>query len=99
MKKRHCSRCNNIRPLSDFNKSRSDCRECQARDSVARRNATKTFLRKVKALASCIHCGLKDYRLIDFHHLFPDAKRFSLSETANNRISLKMLKHEIRKCI
>src|SRR6516164_10755356 len=90
MKNKYCARCNQTKPLSEFNKTRSDCRDCQARDSVARRNATKTFLRKVKALASCIHCGLKDYRLIDFHHLSPNNKRFSLSQASNNRISLKM---------
>ena len=91
MKKKYCDRCNQTKPLSEFNKTRSDCRACQARDSVARRNATKTFLRKVKALASCIHCGLKDYRLSDFHHLFPNSKNFSLSEAVNRRMGIERL--------
>jgi hypothetical protein len=85
--------------LSEFNKQRSDCRSCQASNSAARRNTIKTFLRKLKAITSCIHCGLRDWRLIDFHHVNPDSKRFDLSRAAKKRVSIATLKRELRKCI
>jgi hypothetical protein len=59
----------------------------------------KTFLRKLKGITRCIHCGLRDWRLIDFHHMNPDSKRFDLSRAAKKRVCLATLKRELRKCI
>jgi hypothetical protein len=99
MRKKICSKCDFRKPLRAFNNCRRVCRACQAADALARRNTIKTFLRKLKALTRCIHCGLRDHRLIDFHHINPDSKRFDLSRAAKKRVSIATLKRELRKCI
>jgi hypothetical protein len=85
-----CSHCKQTKPLAEFNKCRSHCRTCQSQNSLARRNTIKTFLRKLKALMACIHCGLRDSRLIDFHHVNPDSKCFDLSRAATKRPKLRL---------
>jgi hypothetical protein len=94
-----CRRCNFKKPLVRFNKDRNECRACQSADAAARRNTVKAFLRKLKGITRCIHCGLHDWRLIDFHHMNPDSKRFDLSRAAKKRVSIATLKRELRKCI
>ena len=98
-KTKSCRRCNFQKPLIRFNNGRNECRACQSRDAAARRNTVKTFLRKLKGITRCIHCGLRDWRLIDFHHMNPDSKRFDLSRAAKKRVCLATLKRELRKCI
>jgi hypothetical protein len=97
--KKICNRCNFQKPLVRFNEGHNDCRDCQARDAAARRDRIKVFLRKLKAFTACIHCGLRDWRLIDFHHISPDSKSFDLSGAAKKRVCLATLKRELRKCI
>src|SRR6516165_8935991 len=99
MKTKHCARCDQIKPLSEFNKGRTYCRSCQSANAAARRNTIKRFLRKLKAITPCIHCKLRDSRLLDFHHVNPDSKCFDLSRAARKRVCLATLKRELRKCI
>ena len=57
------------------------------------------FLKKVTAMTVCVICGLKDWRLIEFHHVNPGSKKFALSQATTNRAGISTLKQELRKCI
>jgi|SRR6516165_606673 hypothetical protein len=95
-----CSRCNFRKPARVFNNSRGECRDCQAANALARRNTIKTFLRKLKARMRCVHCGLKDARVLEFDHWWnPDSKKFDLSGAVRKRVSLETFKAELRKTI
>ena len=50
-------------------------------------------------MVAYICCGLHDARLIDFHHVNSDSKRFGLSQAINKRAGIATLKTELRKCI
>lgn len=52
----------------------------------------------LKKELSCLRCGIKDYRCLDFHHRDPKQKKFDISrkhvKTSNNEIILE----EMKKC-
>ena len=55
-------------------------------------------INKLKQESGCIKCGDKRYYVLNFHHLDPNIKNFSISD-AVKRISKERLKEEIDKCI
>jgi hypothetical protein len=61
MKRKYCPHCNQLKPLSQFNKRHADCRDCQAQQSIRRRNKVKAFMRRMA----------KKYGIDDLEFLVP----------------------------
>ena len=57
------------------------------------------FIRQIKEIMGCKACEEKHPACIEFHHLDPKDKSFSVATAANGHISMSTLIHEIRKCI
>lgn len=74
------------------------CARCQSAAVAARRRQMKAILVK-EAGGRCRLCGYDRYvGALQFHHLDPDAKRFSLSVRGLTR-SLDEAREESRKCV
>ena len=62
-----------------------------------RRDEKRAYIEEVKKKSSCVSCGIKDYRVLDFHHISPTEKKWNVS--AISKIpSMTRLKQEIDKC-
>lgn len=55
------------------------------------------YIQEVKALSKCEICGEARSVCLDFHHKYPDSKRFSIAEGTS--YSIAVLDKEIKKCM
>ena len=55
------------------------------------------FIREIKERSKCAHCGMADWRCLDFHHKNPKQKEFAVSSGLG--FSKKRVLKEIKKCI
>jgi hypothetical protein len=101
---RYCPRCKEIKPLPEFytrrNKEGSSvyCKPCTS-------NQTSERQRKLKELAvnykggCCIKCGYNKYNgALEFHHLDPSKKDFTIAHLNLHAFNEK-IKKELDKCI
>jgi len=60
----------------------------------------KKFIEEYKKERSCIICGEKDYRCLEFHHRdeLNNVKEKRISTYANSGYSIKRILKEIEKC-
>lgn len=60
----------------------------------------REFLRKYRKTHCCVICGESDYHCLEFHHLNPKDKRFSLSHRLRHDIDPKgVLKEMSKTCL
>ena len=71
-------------------------RRSTAKDDHERRCHTKTLLLQLKKQSGCFCCGLKDWRVLDYHHW--QSKRFGLAQAIRGRRSAKAVLAEGRQC-
>ena len=98
---KRCSRCGRVLPISEFYKNKRDgtygwCKEC-------RKEAIKKHRRKIQNIINgfktpCVKCGETRKHIIQFHHIDPNTKCFSISSTRNFNLTDKF-SEEIKKCI
>ena len=56
------------------------------------------WFRELKKTKSCIRCGEKDWRCLDFHHRDPSTKKFNVSSMTSNIWGRGRILEEIEKC-
>lgn len=69
------------------------------RYAAERRLQLTTFILDYKKERCCTVCGLKDYRVLDFHHQNPKEKEWNIPKMVGNKCTLDGLKKEIAKCV
>ena len=47
---------------------------------------------------SCVECGMQDSRTLEFDHIKPEDKSFSIARAINDTYSWKTIMSEIQKC-
>ena len=57
------------------------------------------FIREIKASAGCSRCSESHPAALDFHHLDPTQKDFSLSSIHTRKWSRERIRAEIAKCV
>lgn len=62
-----------------------------------RRDKIQTTFNTYKKTLACSHCGLKDYRVLDFHH--ERDKEQGVGTMLKNGCSLEAIMKEVAKCI
>jgi hypothetical protein len=73
------------------------CKKCRVENSIKHRQNLKEKAIQYKG-GCCVLCGYnKCIQALEFHHLDPNEKDFTISET--NSIGWEKLKKEIDKCI
>ena len=91
MTTKHCSACQQSRPLADFNIRRASadglqniCRSCNRA--------------KARRYNPCIDCGESDLRVLDFDHRPEVAKRADVMKLVQDGYSIARVMDEIAKC-
>jgi hypothetical protein len=65
---------------------------------LERGRALTLFVQEQKVGKECARCGIKDSRVLDFHHLDPEQKELGLGSVASRRPSKQRILDEIAKC-
>lgn len=110
METKICSKCGKELPLNQFEKDRNQCRDCRKAYRKERRKShpeihTAQALRRQQKQgewlnsqkSACIICGESEPVCIDFHHINPEEKEFTISKHRNR--SKEWLSIEITKCV
>lgn len=97
-----CTCCKQIKPKTDFYFSngklaQSACKTCVREREKNKYKAHKNELNSYKEEHKCAKCGYNKFYAIDFHHLDPSIKDFTIA--SNPRKSMKSLMSELDKCI
>ena len=105
-----CSKCGRELPLEKFEPGRNQCRDCRNarrkelrqqnpkkhRQEAAKRQEEQTlWLNSLKD--KCVVCGESESVCLDFHHIDPNEKDFTIGKHRNK--SRENLLKEIQKCV
>lgn len=101
---RYCSRCEDTKPLDEFYNRRGKeggsvyCKICTSNQTVERQRAFKEKAVEYKG-GCCVKCGYNKYQgALEFHHLDPKEKDFSISRVKSYSFS-NAIKIELDKCV
>lgn len=75
---------------------RHRCHTCKVRQQKERRQEIAAWLKQYKQKQQCCKCGINDFRVLQFDHLFD--KLFNLGEVSRRSFSKKKILAEIAKC-
>lgn len=76
---------------------RRKCRHCYRKTKNILKQKRRKWIENYKEKAGCTKCGIKDPRVLDFHHLRD--KKFAISDYYYYHFSLEKVQKEIKKCI
>jgi len=76
---------------------RLKCRFCFNKAKKQLRDKYKTILAEYKKERGCCKCGIKDSRVLEFHH--PGDKGFTIGYASHNHLGIDRVKEEIKKCL
>ena len=102
----HCKYCDEDKPATSFEVAnvingksylRKKCKRCKQLQQNGRRYGIGQWLKKLKQTLSCTHCGHKDFRVLEFHHL--GDKDFDIGYYKSTGASKARIEAEIKKCI
>lgn len=100
---RNCPRCHTIKPFSEFYQRRGKpgssvyCKPCHISQALERQRALKAECVIYKG-GKCVSCGYnKCNAALEFHHLDPSQKEFSMNHQKGTTFNDKIRK-ELDKC-
>ena len=102
-----CKYCNKYYPDLDFGVAlstekkvyrRLKCRFCYNNAKQLVRDKYQKWINDYKRKFGCHWCGIKDERVLEFHHTNPKNKEFSIGHANYNHFGLDRIKKEIEKC-
>ncbi len=73
--------------------------EDKAARAKQRRQDLKQYIEDYKKAHTCIRCGCADWRVLEFHHVDPITKKFSIFVAVHNRYSIPSVEREIEKTV
>lgn len=103
-----CTKCGRELPIEFFpyrnkakNIRRSNCKECHNTYMKNKYQENKRKLQEVKSNAKCAKCGESRGYVLDFHHIDPDKKEYTISHMVANHYNFESeeIQKEIAKCI
>lgn len=103
-----CRYCNNSFPEKDFGVAkttahkvyrRRKCLFCYRKTKNALKSSRRDWIDEYKAAHGCARCGLKDARVLDFHHEDMTTKEFAVSDFHYHQYNMDKVKEEIAKCM
>lgn len=96
-----CKYCKIEKPITEYyssnGKTRHVCKDCVRAEQRNIYKDKQNQINNIKKNHKCAKCGDDRYYLIDFHHINPNEKDFSISEKPS--LKLESLLKEIEKCI
>jgi len=101
---KNCKRCGNTKPISEFYKRRGKdgnsvyCKPCSKEQTIYRQREFKVKCVEYKG-GKCEKCGYDKYfGALEFHHIEPGKKDFSISNAKLTTFS-DIVKKELDKCL
>lgn len=104
---RKCRLCNHIKPINQFviarvikgiEYRRYLCKPCYQINKYEPEQKNRQRYIDYKKTLFCNKCGIKDFRVIEFHHKDRNAKKYNISNLAY-KYSWNTIMKEINKCI
>ena len=110
METKICSKCGRELPLDRFESGRNQCRDCRnarrkelrdanpekhRKESARRQKEQTAWLQSLKK--ECLICGEKEPICLDFHHINPEEKSFTIAKHQSS--GKEKLLAEIKKCV
>lgn len=104
METKKCTKCKKELPLTEFysrgnGRYRSECKECHKSYVKGKYQERKQVINEIKQECKCQKCGESRYYVLDFHHIDPSQKDFTISRMSANRNDMENIKKEIEKCV
>lgn len=104
MKTKKCSKCDNVKEITEFHKHKKDteyyksyCKNCQSK--IKKENRAK-IRSEIKENLKCSKCGYNQcLEALEFHHSDPNKKEYSICFLVNSEKNIKAIQEEIDKCI
>lgn len=103
---KQCKYCHKYYPESEFGVAlttkkkiyrRHKCKNCYRETKKQLQEKYRKWLMDYKRKHGCSKCGIRDPRVLEFHHVRD--KKFSIAERAYYHYGINRLKKEIDKCI
>lgn len=95
--KKRCLQCGQVKDISEFYDKRQYCKECVKLNERKKYAERKQQVIEYKNHLHCTKCGDSRFYVLDFHHLNPEEKDYTIAR--NSRIKFENLMNEIDKCI
>ena len=101
-----CKYCNKYFPESDFGIAgtirdktyrRLKCKFCYSKTKKLLKEKYQKILDAYKIKNGCVKCGIKDHRVLEFHH--KSDKKFSIAYARYNHFGIERVRNEIKKCV
>lgn len=97
-----CNSCGQHKTLDNFYFTKGKlgqkvCKDCVRQREKDKYHSKQSELNEFKQAHPCVKCGCSKFYLIDFHHLNPAEKDFTIGE--NPRVKMETLMKEIDKCV
>ena len=77
---------------------RRKCQKCYHGVKVIRRQNIRKWVKEYRKKCECKHCGTKDFRVFEFHHVLGD-KDFCIGDGIRRGYALEKIERELKKCI
>ena len=100
-KKIICKECGIEKEVSEYyssnGKTRKVCKKCVRKAQNEKYHCHQKWLNDFKQTHPCVKCGCDKFYLIDFHHINPKEKDYSISDNPN--ASIETILKELEKCV
>ena len=104
---KQCKYCGKSYPETDYGVAKTTaykiyrrlkCRFCYRKTKNALKALRRTWIDEYKAKKACMKCGIRDYRVLEFHHRDETEKQFGISDFYYHQFSMEKVKEEMAKC-
>jgi hypothetical protein len=102
-----CKYCQNTYPDSDFGVAktigekvyrRQKCRYCYRKTKNLLKIKRRSLIDSRKSELGCEQCGLRDVRVLEFHHRDSETKEFAIADYYYHQFGIDRLEKELEKC-
>lgn len=94
----YCKSCQHIRHKNWYEKNKKSVLVRTKRNNKARISVNLPLVKDYAESEGCCVCGETDYVVLDFHHLDPKKKEYTVSLLVLNAFPLRTIIAEINKC-
>lgn len=104
---RECKYCHKLFPETDFGIAkttpskvyrRRKCRYCYRKTKNILKGKRRHIIDKIKTDVGCTRCGIRDVRVLEFHHIDGSKKEFAIADYYYRQYGEARLLQELRKC-
>ena len=106
METKVCSKCGKELPIDQFNwrdkkkgTRRAECKFCHSSYMKQKYQEKKNIVQELKSQCKCAKCGDDRGYVLEYHHVNPEEKEYTIARLTSNNYTLDKVYDEIQKCI